>query len=221
MNKKKEWISLILGFIGTMIALIGVRAFNIYVLYRLSMVSRMISAIEIYFLIALVPVIIMFVTKDRFKDYGFSKEKVPMQILTGILLALGMSLILTVIPHLAGYGYYVSTFSVYNEWWRYLYELVYDICAIALVEEFVFRGFIYTKVKNIFGGDIQAVVISSILFGLFHIFNGNVYQVIVTGLIGALLCVCRLKIKNCSTLSLIIAHGLYDFLIVVFTAVFM
>ena len=221
MNKKKEWISLILGFIGTMIALIGVRAFSIYVLYRLSMVSRMISAIEIYFLIALVPVIIMFVTKDRFKDYGFSKEKVPMRILTGILLALGMSLILTVIPHLAGYGYYVSTFSVYNEWWRYLYELVYDICAIALVEEFVFRGFIYTKVKNIFGGDIQAVVISSILFGLFHIFNGNVYQVIVTGIIGALLCVCRLKIKNCSTLSLIIAHGLYDFLIVVFTAVFM
>ncbi|MCQ2911114.1 MAG: CPBP family intramembrane metalloprotease [Clostridia bacterium] len=221
MNKKKEWISLILGFIGTMIALIGVRAFNINVLYRLSMASRMISAIEIYFLIALVPVIIMVVTKDRFKDYGFSKEKVPMQILTGILLALGMSLILTVIPHLAGYGYYVSTFSVYNEWWRYLYELVYDICAIALVEEFVFRGFIYTKVKNIFGGDIQAVVISSILFGLFHIFNGNVYQVIVTGLIGALLCVCRLKIKNCSTLSLIIAHGLYDFLIVVFTAVFM
>lgn len=221
MNKKKEWISLILGFIGTMIVLIGVREFNIYVLYRLSMASRMISAIEIYFLIALVPVIIMFVTKDRFKDYGFSKEKVPMQILTGILLALGMSLILTVIPHLAGYGYYVSTFSVYNEWWRYLYELVYDICAIALVEEFVFRGFIYTKVKNIFGRDIQAVVISSILFGLFHIFNGNVYQVIVTGIIGALLCVCRLKIKNCSTLSLIIAHGLYDFLIVVFTAVFM
>jgi uncharacterized membrane protein YjjP (DUF1212 family) len=42
----------------------------------------------------------------------------------------------------------------------------------------------------------------------------------VCAFIGALFCLFRLKIKNCSLLSLIIAHGIYDALIVVWTFVF-
>ncbi len=37
--------------------------------------------------------------------------------------------------------------------------------------------------------------------------------------IGVFFCVCRLKIKNCSTLVLIIGHGVYDALITVFASV--
>jgi hypothetical protein len=47
------------------------------------------------------------------------------------------------------------------------------------------------------------------------VFNGNLFQVFMTAGIGALFCFCRLKIKNCSTLSLVIAHGVYDAMITV------
>ena len=59
-----------------------------------------------------------------------------------------------------------------------------------------------------------AIIISSLLFGLFHIFNGNIIQVFVTALIGFLYCIFREKIKGCTLLSLIITHGVYDALTV-------
>ena len=44
-------------------------------------------------------------------------------------------------------------------------------------------------------------------------------QAAFTGLIGALLCFFRMKIRNCITLSLIIGHGIYDAMITVWAAV--
>jgi len=86
------------------------------------------------------------------------------------------------------------------------------------VEEFVFRGLIYTKAKQIIQKDWFAAVISSVLFGIFHILRGDAVQMIMTVLMGALFCLFRLKIKRCSTLSLIIAHGVYDALITVWVS---
>mgnify|MGYP001521839081 CR=1 FL=1 len=86
------------------------------------------------------------------------------------------------------------------------------------VEEFVFRGFIFEKIKRVAGKDIIAVIISSVFFGVFHFFSGNLVQMVMTACIGAFFCFCRLKIKNCSTLSLIIGHGVYDALITVFAS---
>ena len=63
--------------------------------------------------------------------------------------------------------------------------------------------------------EFLAVILSSVLFGLFHISGGSIIQILITGLLGALWCIFRLKIKNCSTLSLIIMHGVYDGLITV------
>ena len=86
------------------------------------------------------------------------------------------------------------------------------------VEEFVFRGFIFEKIKCVAGKDIIAVIISSVFFGVFHFFGGNLVQMVMTACIGAFFCFCRVKIKNCSTLSLIIGHGVYDALITVFAS---
>jgi len=64
-----------------------------------------------------------------------------------------------------------------------------------------------------------AIIISSLLFGLFHIFNGNIIQIFVTAFIGFLYCVFREKIKGCTLLSLIIAHGVYDAMIVLWVSI--
>ena len=63
-----------------------------------------------------------------------------------------------------------------------------------------------------------AIIGSSVLFGVSHLFNGNIIQMLMTTGIGVFFCLCRLKIKNCSTLSLIIGHGVYDTLITVWSS---
>lgn len=169
----------------------------------------------IYWLIALIPIIVMFVNKDKLVEYGFSKDKIKFQIIVGFLIGIAMSVILTLLPHLFGLGEYVDSGKRYQYLWQFIYEFFYCIFAVGFVEEFVFRGFVYKKIKNISQKDIIAIIASSVLFGMFHLFSGNIIQMLMTACIGAFFCFCRLNVKNCSTLSLIIAHGVYDALITV------
>ena len=219
MSKKKEIISLIIGFGGAVAGLYGVVSFNQFVLTSLPPRIRMVSVILTYWLIALIPAIVMIVNKDKLTDYGFSKEKIWMQIVVGILIGLVVSVVLTLIPHLIGFGEFVDNGNGYKYLWQFAYEFLYCILAVGPVEEFVFRGFIFEKIRRVCGKDVIAVIISSVLFGVFHLFSGNLVQMLMTAFMGAFFCFCRLKIKNCSTLSLIIGHGVYDALITVFASV--
>ena len=217
-NKRNALISLIIAIAGAIAGLFGVTAFNQYVLMNLPLAARMVSAIVTYWLIAIIPIIIMFVSKDRLLDYGFEKDKIGIQLAIGVGLGIVMSVILTLIPHIAGFGGYVDSGKRYEYLWQFIYEFVYCILAVGAVEDFVFRGLIYTKAKQIIQKDWFAAVISSVLFGFFHILRGNAVQMIMTVLMGALFCLFRVRIKRCSTLSLIIAHGVYDALITVWAS---
>ena len=218
MSKKKEWICLIAGFLGAMLGLYGVVVFNQFVLSSLPLGLRMVGMVFIYWLIALIPIIVMLVNKDKLADYGFSSDKKKFQVITGILIGVAMSFVLTLIPHLLGLGEYVDNGKRYKYLWQFIYEFFYCIVAIGFVEEFVFRGFVYEKIKAISQKDMIAIIGSSVLFGIFHLFSGNIVQMIMTSCIGAFFCFCRLKVKNCSTLSLIIGHGVYDALITVWAS---
>lgn len=219
MKEKGEWSALVIGFLGAMAGVYGVILFNQYAMRSLPLSLRMASMILTYWLIAAVPIIIAAVHKTKLSDYGFTKNKLGMQILLGLAVGAAMSLVFTLIPHLLGFGEYFSSGKRYQYLWQFVYELFYCVLAVGAVEEVVFRGFIYEKIKKIGRNEMTAVIGSSVLFGLFHIFGGNILQVLMTAVLGAFWCVCRLKIKNCSILSLIVAHRFYDWLIVVWTAV--
>ena len=220
MSKTKNIAALIISFFASIAILFGVYSFDNYLLMSFPLTARMVLMIVTYWLIAAVSAAALLFCGHRLADYGCTKEKLPAQIGTGVALGAAMSLVLTVIPHLAGFGDYVSSNKQYTHLWQFIYDFVFCIIAIGLVEELVFRGTIYEYAKRIFGSDIGAVILSSLLFGAFHILRGNIAQIIVTAFIGALFCLFRLKIKNCSLLSLIIAHGIYDALIVVWTFIF-
>lgn len=218
MKKKKEIFSIIIGFLGAMLGLFGVVNFNKYILTSLPLVLRMILMIVVYWIPAVVPFIIMLRNKKPLSDYGFCKEHIFRQILIGLALGLVMSLVFTLIPHLSGYGEYVDNEKRYKFLWQFIYEFVYCIIAIGFTEELVFRGFMYEKFKGVFGSEAVAVIGSSVLFGLFHILGGDIGQILITGFLGILFCLCRKKIKDCSTLSLIVMHGIYDALITVWAS---
>lgn len=201
-----------------MLGLYGVVSFNRFVLMSLPLGARMIGMIFVYWSIAWIPLVLMFVDKDKPAEYGFYTDKWGSQIGVGVLIGIAMSVILTLIPHLLGFGAYVDSGKRYQYLWQFVYEFFYCILAVGLAEEFVFRGFIYKKIKSIAQKDMAAMIGSSVLFGVFHVFSGNMIQVLMTACIGAFFCFCRSKIKNCSTLSLIIGHGVYDAFITVWAS---
>ncbi len=213
MSRKKNVISLVTGIVGVCIGMAALLLFVNYALMSFSIGARMPLMILTYYLPAMAPIILVIVNKEKLSDFGFRKEKIGLQILTGIGLGIGMSVVFTLVPHLLGLGEYVDNGVRYKYLWQFVFEFVYLIIGVGAVEEFIFRGFFYTRFKNIFGKEFLAVILSSVLFGLFHIAGGSIIQILITGMLGALFCFFRLKIKHCSTLSLIIMHGVYDGLI--------
>jgi len=81
-------------------------------------------------------------------------------------------------------------------------ELYFSLPSILLLsafqpiaEEIFFRGFLLEKLGSLFGNNIS-ILVTSVLFGLAHLSQGNVIPAIMTGLIGVLLAYIVLKTKN-------------------------
>ncbi len=221
MKKKNLIVEIVIGIAWSVLALWGVICFNGYVLMSLPLLSRMLLCIVLYLCMAIGPLLVKILVRDTWADYLFSKEKLGAQILTGIGIGIVMSLVLTLPLFLTGHGEWSDNGKHYEFMWQFVYEIVYCVGAVALTEEFIFRGFLYQKLHVLSGSNVAAALISSVAFGLFHIFGGSIVQVVMTTLIGLALCIVRRKVKNCTTLSLIIGHGLYDFLITVWVNVFL
>ncbi len=220
MNRKKEWTVIVLGLFGVLLALYALTIFNQNILMTLPLGTRMAAMIITYWLLAAAPIMIMFLCKETLSDYGFTKEKIFQQILLGVLIGIAFSQVFTLIPHILKFGDLVDNGKRYSHLWQFAYEFLYCILAVGLVEEFIFRGFFYGKLKKI-SNDTIAIILSSAFFGSFHLFVGNLIQMIMTVFLGVIWCFCRSKLKYCSTLSLAIAHGIYDALITVWAAIFL
>ncbi|MDR1905549.1 MAG: CPBP family intramembrane metalloprotease [Clostridiales bacterium] len=154
------------------------------------------------------------IEKKRVRDLGFSKEKLCYQILIGIGIAVGLSLLVGVLPILIG----GSGASLVGEKQTGAVSIVYSIVTalifIGTLEELIFRGYMQTRINALTKHKFIGVLIAAALFGLWHIINGSWIQVAFAFLIGCVFGFCRAYLKNCSLLSVIIAHGLYDALLV-------
>jgi len=214
---KKPVLQLFIAVCGVFAALFGLTMFNRYLLMTFPLPWRMVLMIVTQWALFLVPGILMLREKERIHDLGFTKEKISKQILIGVFLALAMSLILTVLPILTGFKNLVGSTS-YTQAWQFAYQFIYMLFGVALAEELVFRGYLFHKLIEIKNSRWLAIIISSMLFGLFHIFNGNLIQVVMTAIMGFIYCIFREKIKGCTLLSIIIAHALYDAMIVLWVA---
>jgi len=218
LKEKSSIVYLVIATCGVFVAVFGVWMFNQNLLKSFSVPLRMILMIVSQWLLFLVPGILMIINKENFGYIGLKKEKILSQIGIGILLAFAMSLVLTVFPIILGLKEMVGSI-IYAETWKFVYQFVYSIFGVALAEELIFRGYIFKKLMEIKNSKWFAIIISSLLFGLFHIFNGNIIQVFMTAFLGFVFCIFREKIKGCTLLSLIIAHGMYDALIVLWVSI--
>ncbi|MCR5324449.1 MAG: CPBP family intramembrane metalloprotease [Lachnospiraceae bacterium] len=218
METKKRILYLIIGYLGALAGCYGVLMFNKHLLTSLPLIAGMVCMVVSYWLIALVPIILMCLLKQHPESIGFTEEKKGQQVMIGIVSGLVIASLYFLVPYFMGFGAIVDNGSRYTRLWQFYYELLYFIVAVGAVEEIVFRGFVYSQIKGIFSNEWIAMIGSSILFGLFHILVGNLIQVCVTTIIGFIFCLVRYKIKGCSMLSLILMHGVYDFMIMLYSS---
>lgn len=216
--KIKPLPRLLVTLAGVFLALAAIRFLNQSLLPAVPLAARAVLLIAVQWLLLVVPVLMMRLDGTTLLDIGFQKEFPLRQVLVGMVISLAMSLVFTVVPILCGLGQMVGS-TQYTRPWQFAYDFAYKTLGVALAEEVVFRGYVFKLLGDIKHSKAFAILVSSCLFGLLHLPSGGVVQAVVTALIGALLCVLREKIKNCSLLSLIIAHGFYDGLITLWVGV--
>ena len=144
------------------------------------------------------------------------KHRLWLQILIGLGIAAVLCFVMGIVPILCG----TSIIGSHTEPSAGFLAIsaVQDILFVGVCEEVVFRGY----VQNQFEIWLKkckwlAPLIAAVLFGLWHIINGSLFQVLCTAVIGCVFGYCKYFIKDCSLLSVIIAHGLYDFSLVLLT----
>ena len=218
LSAKKNATLLAIAVCGVFGMLFGIIQFNIHLLNSFSLPLRMTLVIVTQWLLFLVPGILMLISKESLRDFGFTRKRLLKQTLIGLCIAVIMSAGLTALPILLGVRHMIGSTN-YTQAWQFAFEFIHKIAGVALAEEMIFRGHIFHKLLHIKDNKWFAIIISSILFGLFHIFTGLSIQILTTAIIGFCYCMCREKIKNCTIFSLIIAHGVYDALIVLLVGV--
>ncbi len=145
-----------------------------------------------------------------------TKHRLWLQILIGVVFAAVLCLSIGIVPILCGTNI-IGSHTEPSAGFLAI-SAVQDILFIGVCEELVFRGYIQNQFEIwLKKCKWLSPLIAAVLFGLWHIINGSLFQVLLTTLIGCVFGNSKYFIKDCSLLSLIIAHGLYDFSLVLLT----
>lgn len=145
-----------------------------------------------------------------FSAIGFEKGGYIKRILAGLVLAAAL-LIAVFIPGLfKTYLFDVRNFTAAE----IAYNFFVYMLLVGLGEEILFRGYFFNKLGCIFANKHIIIIISSLLFGLWHIINGSWIQVLFTSVIGTALGYLRMM-KGAGLLSCIVAHGFFNTMLMV------
>lgn len=132
------------------------------------------------------------------------------QYLIGAVIALALSVVIAVVPALCGFSL-IGDHADFS-WFVLVYDLLFYLLIIGPVEEFVFRVYLQDTFVSFFEKrKWLGVVLASFLFGLWHLINGNIIQVLFTFGIGLVFGFAKYKIRDCGYIGVAFGHGLYDF----------
>ena len=136
------------------------------------------------------------------------------QYLIGLGIALTLSLFIAFIPAWCGHSL-VGVHANYDIG-TLIYAFFFFLLVIGPVEELVFRVYYQETFCGFFKKHKWiGVIIAAALFGIWHIINGSLFQVLFTFGFGLIFGFAKYFLKNCKYLGLALGHGVYDFLNVI------
>ncbi|WP_170253874.1 CPBP family intramembrane glutamic endopeptidase [Acetobacterium paludosum] len=174
----------------------------------------------LYILLVGTPFIVCKIMKSSIGTLGFRKGELLKQLLIGVEIFMVLAFFLTIAVFILGNNKGMLLSTKENRIGIIVYYIIFDMLFVGMGEEMLFRGYFMERFHTMTNSGTWAVAISALMFGIWHFPNGQDFlQVILTALIGVILGLAKLKIKNCSTLSLGIAHGLHDVYILILSCI--
>lgn len=131
-----------------------------------------------------------------------------------------IGIVLTLPVWLLSLPSYTDVFADFSDYARFDGDLVwyffYYFIFVALVEEFIYRVYIQGELTVLLGkAKWLAPFLAALVFSFAHTVQGTGEQVIFTFFMGLVLGYAKYFIKDCTLISVVIAHGLYDYLLAV------
>ncbi len=146
-----------------------------------------------------------------FRYLGYSSQQLPRQLLWGLGVgALSLSLFV-LLPLLLGVPEWAILYHKAPTAGLIPMRVVFYLLFVGPVEELVFRGYLFRRLEGLMKGPWGQCLVSALLFGLWHFPSSfDVVNVLWCGCIGFFFGAFYIRGKNCSLLSLGLAHGLHD-----------
>jgi membrane protease YdiL (CAAX protease family) len=144
------------------------------------------------------------IEKRKFEELGYTRENFAGQFMwAGIIFVVLLAVFI-------GFPLLLGAKDMFGNADVLLFAVPYRFL-VGFAEETLFRGYVLGALLRLKSPKIGAIIISSVLFGVWHfIGSGNLMQVILTTLIGAVFAIGLVYAKRCTTLSISLAHGAYD-----------
>jgi membrane protease YdiL (CAAX protease family) len=176
-----------------------------------SVPAKMALTLLVPAMMAAVPFIVAKIRKIRLSDLGYSTKRIAKQFCIALcLFAVTFSLVILIPLFLGMNKADVLSFKC-SSTGVLIFYIIHDFILIGFGEEFIFRGYFFSRIATATHSKLIALIASSLLFGLWHFPNGfDLAKVAVTTVIGLIYGFGRYKIRDCSVYSLSVAHGLHD-----------
>jgi membrane protease YdiL (CAAX protease family) len=214
--KTKQKVELLIAVIFTFLVVLVAPS----ILKPLSDTGRMIAKPIIYLLLVGMPLIISRLLRNPIGNLGFKRENLLKQILTGV----GIFIVVGAVYAAAVFALGDNKTILLDTKKEGALEIAYGVASVILLagfgEEILFRGYFLGRFQTLVKSGVGAVVITALMFGIWHFPGGQDFlQVIIVSVLGFIYGFSMLKMKNCTTLSVAIAHGLHDTLILILSCI--
>ena len=207
--EKKE----ILIFVISLILLCSITFSGRFLKLINSIPLRLAANCMIYLLMFSVVYLAMRSTK-RLSVLKIEKENLLSQIMLGLYGAVILAFFIGYLPTLFEFSFIGQKMQV--ESGQLIFYGIFNIFFVGFIEEIIFRGYLQEQLQNWLGNKkFLAPLISGMLFGLWHLINGNLWQMLFAFGLGCIWGYSKHFFKKCSLLTVCISHGVYDFLLII------
>jgi hypothetical protein len=159
----------------------------------------------------LVALWLIYCKKMRPSEFGLKTQSIPWSLLVFLIVALVGTVIdqngYQLIANLPGYSPLGGMPSITNPVWNWV-DLTLGLFVVGILEELIFRGFVYTFISSYTQKSFAIVMISSVAFGLIH-WSLGLHTVVITSIIGAVFMTAYLRTRSLPAIML--AHFAINF----------
>lgn len=177
--------------------------------------NRIVATTAIFIAWALLAALLLALNREPISNVGLARIEKPVQtILYGLLTAVAIFAVVVTLERL-GYGRERlgdMALELKGNFTMLVERAAISLLVVGFVEEFIFRGFIMSRLANILGGSrvawMIALILQAALFGLSHGYQ-ELFGMVLTGVIGLFLgSIYLMSGKN--LWIVVIGHGAYD-----------